>query len=55
MTIPFRLAAAGALALAVTACTSSSKPDPYLQNLPDAAALTLDTSAAAPRGAAPPP
>lgn len=47
MTLTLRSAAAGALALALAACGVSSKPDPYLQNLPDAAALTVDTSASA--------
>lgn len=47
-----RLAAAGALALALAACGEKSKPDPYLQNLPDAAAVTIETSAAAPAGVA---
>lgn len=40
-----RIAAAGALGLALAACGEQSKPDPYLQNIPDAAALTLETSA----------
>lgn len=43
--------AAGVLALALAACGEKSKPDLYLQNLPDAAAVTMDTSAAAPTGA----
>lgn len=42
--------AAGVLALALVACGEKSKPDPYLQNIPDAAAVTMDTSAAAPAG-----
>ncbi len=52
MKTPIRLAAAGALALALAACGEKSKPDPYLQNIPDAAALTIDTAAAAPSAAA---
>ena len=51
MKTPFRIAAAGALALALAACSEKSKPDPYLQSIPDAAALTLDTSASAPAAA----
>jgi hypothetical protein len=47
-----RIAAAGALALALAACGEKSKPDPYLQNVPDVAALTIDTSATAPTGVA---
>ena len=42
-----RIAAAGVLALALAACGSKSKPDPYLQNVPEAAAVTLDTGNAA--------
>ena len=50
MKTPTRIAAAGALALALAACGSKSKPDPYLQNLPEVAAITLDTTASAPAG-----
>ena len=51
MKTPFRIAAAGALALALAACSEKSKTDPYLQNMPDAAALTLESSASAPAAA----
>jgi hypothetical protein len=47
MTPSLRIAAAGALAFALAACGQQSKSDPYLQNMPDAAALTIDTSASA--------
>jgi hypothetical protein len=47
MSPTLRIAAAGALALALAACGEKAKPDPYLQNIPDAAALTIDTSASA--------
>jgi hypothetical protein len=52
MTSPLRLAAVGALALGLAACGQKSSTDPYLQNLPDAAALTIDTSASASPAAA---
>lgn len=47
MMTPIRIAAAGALALALGACNSKSKTDPYLQNVPEVAAVTLDTGSAA--------
>lgn len=47
MTTPFRIAAAGALALALAACGEKAKPDPFLQNVPEVAALTIETSASA--------
>jgi hypothetical protein len=39
-----------ALAIALGACGQKAKTDPYLANVPDVAALTMDTSAAAPAG-----
>jgi hypothetical protein len=48
-TLP-RIAAAAAVALALAACGQKSKPDPYVQNLPEVAAVTMDTSAGAPAG-----
>ncbi len=44
--------AAGALAFALSACGASDKTDPYLDAIPDAAALTIDAQAAAPAAAA---
>jgi hypothetical protein len=52
MKTPTRIAAACALALALAACGEKSKPDPYLQNVPDVAALTIDSNATAPTGLA---
>ena len=43
---------AAALALGLAACGQKSKTDAYLRNVPEVAALTLDTSAAAPAGVA---
>jgi hypothetical protein len=47
MTPTLRIAAAGALALGLAACGDKTKTDPYLQNIPDAAALTIETSSGA--------
>jgi hypothetical protein len=41
---------AASLALALAACAPRSKPDPYLAAVPDAAALTIDSSSAAVAG-----
>ncbi len=43
--------AALALAVALAACGAKDEADPYLAAIPELAALTLDTSAAAPAGA----
>ena len=42
-TLP-RIAAAGALALALAACGQKSKTDAYLQNLPEVAAVSDSSS-----------